>query len=178
MTDSRPGDVLVSYWFFNKKENFTWDVVINGLNRGFSSQVGYNNCGNDFLKRVLASTWVKETHHFFSWSCSGILVNLDAEGQRRIRGGSLWHHTLWHHILSTGLMPRMSKHLAMMVAVASQSSILHMLTFTTSPGERRSILFLCSSVSRFQEQIPDSGPGRWNRNIWSNLFISQQKQST
>ena len=63
----------------------------------------------------LAATWVQR---------------FSSAGQRRRRRGSLWHH-----ILSTGLMPRMSKHLAMMSAVASQSSILHMLTFTTSPGE-------------------------------------------
>lgn len=40
------------------------------------------------------------------------------------------------HILWTGLRPRMSKHLAMIEAVASHSSILHMLILFTSPTDK------------------------------------------
>lgn len=51
-------------------------------------------------------------------------------------GRSCGHGILEGHILWTGVRPSMSKPLAMTAAVASHRSILHMLTFTTSPGER------------------------------------------
>lgn len=164
MTDSRLGDVLVSYWFFNKKE--TWHMRL-------ISEV--------FLPArctvLTAVMWVKET---LVTSPHSPVVDSGERACWRWQGGSQWHHVLWHHILPTGLMPRMWKHWAMMAAVASQSSILHMLTFTTSPAERKTekitfklyvlenILFVYCSIRGVPAAayISDSSPG-----LWKNLSL-------
>lgn len=64
------------------------------------------------------------------------------------------HSTENSYILCTGLIPRMSNPLAMMVAVASHSSSLHMFTFTIWPAKHQH-----RSWSSCSEQLTPPSPG-------------------
>lgn len=63
------------------------------------------------------------------------------------------------YILSTGLIPRMSKPLAMMVAVASHSSSLHIFTFTIWPAKQQQTNIEAGATAQMNHLCPLSwGP--------------------
>lgn len=63
------------------------------------------------------------------------------------------------YILSTGLIPRMSKPLAMMVAVASHSSSLHVFTFTIWPAKQQKTNIRAGATAQINHPcLPSWGP--------------------
>ena len=63
------------------------------------------------------------------------------------------------YILSTGLIPRMSKPLAMMVAVASHRSSLHVFTFTIWPAKQQKTNIRAGATAQINHPcLPSWGP--------------------